>query len=268
MVWLNFPLFALIIFILWALGMIVFGLSYANKKYSLYGIIFSYAGVALLSYFIVSLWINLDRPPMRTLGETRLWYSLFLPLVGMVVYHRWKYTWFAMFSLFMAIVFLSFNYFKPEIHDKALMPALQSPWFVPHVIVYIISYVILGASSLVAVYGLYRHYFRSRTDHSMLHLADNMVYIGFSFLTLGLLFGALWAKEAWGHYWTWDPKETWAFLTWMGYLIYMHYRYHRSGAYLGPLWTLSLSFVILLIAWFGVNYLPSAANSVHVYGQS
>ena len=96
-------------------------------------------------------------------------------------------------------------------------------------------------------------------------LADNLVYIGFAFLTLGLIFGALWAKEAWGHYWTWDPKETWAFLTWMGYMIYMHYRYHRPANINGPLWTLTLAFVILLIAWFGVNYLPSAQSSVHVY---
>lgn len=266
MVWLNFPVYALIIFVLWFLALVAFAWTYKNKKLALPAYILSYLGIAVLSYFLINLWVNLDRPPMRTLGETRLWYSLFLPMVGMVIMHRWKYAWFAVFALFMAMLFLSFNYFKPEIHDKALMPALQSIWFVPHVIVYIISYVILGASSMVAVYGLYLHYFKATSERSMLHLADNLVYIGFSFLTLGLLFGALWAKEAWGHYWTWDPKETWAFLTWMGYLIYMHYRYHRKSAFLGPLWTLSLSFVILLIAWFGVNYLPSAANSVHVYG--
>ncbi len=266
MVWLNFPTYALIVFLLWFLGIALFTFGYWKPKANTWAIVANYAGVILLGYFITLLWVKLERPPMRTLGETRLWYSALLPIVGAIVYHRWKYGWFAIFSLFMAILFLSFNYFKPEIHDKALMPALQSPWFVPHVIVYIISYVVLGASSLIAVYGLYLSYFRSKALMSVLHLADNLVYIGFSFLTLGLLFGALWAKEAWGHYWTWDPKETWAFLTWMGYLIYMHYRYHRPKAFIGPIWTLSLSFVVLLIAWFGVNYLPSAANSVHVYG--
>ncbi len=266
MVWLNFPTYALIIFLFWLVGILFFTLGFWKPKSNVWGLIATYAGVALLSYFITLLWVKLERPPMRTLGETRLWYSALLPLVGAIVYHRWKYGWFAIFSLFMAILFLSFNYFKPEIHDKALMPALQSPWFVPHVIVYIISYVVLGASSLIAVYGLYLNYFKTRPEMRILHLADNLVYIGFSFLTLGLLFGALWAKEAWGHYWTWDPKETWAFLTWMGYLIYMHYRYHRPKVFMGPIWTLSLSFVVLLIAWFGVNYLPSASNSVHVYG--
>ncbi|PIY34486.1 MAG: cytochrome C assembly protein, partial [Bacteroidetes bacterium CG_4_10_14_3_um_filter_42_6] len=74
-----------------------------------------------------------------------------------------------------------------------------------------------------------------------------------------------WAKEAWGHYWTWDPKETWAFLTWIVYLVYIHIRYQHDQKELWALWLLGLAFVVLLVCWFGVNYLPSAANSVHVY---
>ena len=265
MVWLNFDLYVLIILVLWFLSVVSFYLPKMNKLGPLLGKIFAILGLLILTYFIVNLWIKLDRPPMRTLGETRLWYSFFLPVVGLVTYIRWKYKWFISFVLAMAGLFLYLNYIHPEIHDKMLMPALQSPWFIPHVLVYIFSYALLGVSSLVAVYGLYMHYFR--TDNpALLKLADNLVYIGFAFLTMGLLFGALWAKEAWGHYWTWDPKETWAFLTWMGYLIYMHFRYHKPKSYMGPLWTLSVAFIILLIAWFGVNYLPSAQTSVHVYG--
>ena len=94
---------------------------------------------------------------------------------------------------------------------------------------------------------------------------DNIVYIGFGFLTLGLIFGALWAKEAWGHYWTWDPKETWAFLTWAVYLIYIHFRIKSNLSHKSVFLILMLAFVVLLICWFGINYLPSAQNSVHVY---
>jgi hypothetical protein len=53
-----------------------------------------------------------------------------------------------------------------------------------------------------------------------------LVSIGFAFLTMGIVMGALWAKEAWGDYWTWDPKETWAAVTWMAYLLYLHAREH------------------------------------------
>ena len=95
--------------------------------------------------------------------------------------------------------------------------------------------------------------------------SDNLVYIGLGFLTLGLIFGALWAKEAWGSYWTWDPKETWAFITWAVYLAYLHYRHHHPKKIKKQYWLLTLAFIVLLICWFGVNYLPTAQNSVHTY---
>jgi ABC-type transport system involved in cytochrome c biogenesis permease subunit len=152
----------------------------------------------------------------------------------------------------------------PENFDKTLMPALQSPWFAPHVIVYILGYAFLGLSAIFALIGLATYYLGT-FDNKWLPIGDNLVVLGYSFITLGLIFGALWAKEAWGHYWTWDPKETWAFITWAAYLIYMHIRYYRPQKSVSALWILVVSFVILLIAWFGLSYLPSAQNSVHIY---
>jgi ABC-type transport system involved in cytochrome c biogenesis permease subunit len=202
---------------------------------------------------------------MRTLGETRLWYTIFLSSIGLITYLRWKYKTLLAFTILMAFLFLLINLLHPETYDKTLMPALQSPWFIPHVIVYILAYAILAFSSMIAVYGLFKVYYRTK-DSFTIKWADNLVYIGFSFLTMGLLFGALWAKEAWGHYWTWDPKETWAFLTWLSYLLYIHFRIFQPGKIKTPFWVLSLAFIVLLICWFGINYLPSAENSVHVYG--
>ncbi|MFO7923139.1 MAG: cytochrome c biogenesis protein CcsA [Bacteroidales bacterium] len=236
----------------------------AGKVTGIAGNVLVISGIILFGYYLAVLWINLGRAPMRTLGETRLWYSFFLGLIGYVTYLRWNYRWFLVYSIFMSVLFIFINLMHPENFSKTLMPALQSPWFVPHVIVYIFAYALLGAASIVAVYGLWLEYFRDFRK-SILHLADNLVYIGFAFLTLGLLFGAVWAKEAWGHYWTWDPKETWAFITWMAYLLFIHFRYFHPKKVRIPLWILALAFVILLIAWFGVNYLPSAQNSVHVY---
>ena len=265
MEWINFPVFAGITLLAWIIGLGLVYLSGSKRILNLAGRIAIIAGIFVLALFIIMLWIQLERPPLRTLGETRLWYSLFLPLVGILTYYRWGYKWFLGYALALASLFLMINYLHPETYSKTLMPALQSPWFVPHVIVYIFSYALLAASSLVALYGLYQLYFRE-FKRKMLFLADNLVYVGFSFLTLGLLFGALWAKEAWGHYWTWDPKETWAFLTWLSYLVYMHFRHFQPKKVKAPLWALSLAFIVLLICWFGINYLPSAENSVHVYG--
>lgn len=225
---------------------------------------FSITGISALIVFVIALWISLQRPPLKTLGETRLWYALFLSIIGYISFIKWKYRWFLIYSFLMSFVFLLLNYLKPEGHNKALMPALQSVWFVPHVIVYIIAYAFLAGAAIVAVKGLFVYY-KNKNGNSILQLADNLVFLGYAFVTLGLIFGALWAKEAWGNYWTWDPKEIWAFMTWLGYLIYIHYRYSHPAKILGPLWILAFSFVILLICWMGIQYLPAAQNSVHVY---
>ena len=266
MTWIDFPLYSGIVFALWVIGLVVLLISYKKKPLIKVSNILFAIGWVVLIVFVTKLWNELDRPPMRTLGETRLWYSTFLPLIGFVTYFRWKYKWFLGYSFIMAIIFLAINYLNPETYSKTLMPALQSVWFVPHVLVYLFSYAVLAASSIVAIKCWYDNY-QGNFKIETLKLADNLVYIGFAFLTLGLLFGALWAKEAWGHYWTWDPKEVWAFLTWMGYLIYIHYRHFHPNKSKQALTILALAFIVLLVCWFGVNYLPVANNSIHTYTQ-
>ena len=268
--WVNFPLFAITSIVLWVIGLAFISVElFNNQKTGLRraGIVLSILGSIVFASFIVLLWISLERPPMRTLGETRLWSTFFLATAGLIVYLRWRSFLFVLvygYALLLAFVFLIINLVHPEIHEKALMPALQSPWFVPHVVVYMLAYALLGLSCGVGMFGLVALTIK-KYDEKILVLGDNMVYLGFAMLTFGLLFGALWAKEAWGHYWTWDPKETWPFLTWLAYLIYLHFRYYHPNKTKTHLWILSISFIVLLICWFGINYLPSAQNSVHVY---
>ncbi len=102
--------------------------------------------------------------------------------------------------------------------------------------------------------------------HKELDITDNLVYIGWAFLSLGMLTGALWAKDAWGHYWAWDPKETWAAATWLAYLTYIHYRLRKKCNLEVAMWILIVNFVLLQMCWWGINYLPSAqGTSVHTY---
>ena len=174
----------------------------------------------------------------------------------MVLWRRLKKaTGKALWAYFALVVFASlFAYFFFDSYNtKTLVPALQSPWFAPHVFVYIFAYTLLGVAVVIAWWKL----------------ADDLVYVSLAFLTIGMLFGALWAKEAWGHYWSWDPKETWAAITWLAYLVYIHYRQiprHRERL---ALWMLIGSFVLLQMCWWGINYLPSAqGSSVHTYSTS
>ena len=260
MTWDSFIYFAIGSILFWISGA---ALAYKSKSKTLPALLTT-AGLIIFAIFIAGLWSSLERPPLRTMGETRLWYSFFLPVAGVLTYLRWNYKWILSFTTILSTVFIIVNIANPDIHNKVLMPALQSPWFSPHVIIYMFSYAILGAVTLVAIYYLVRE---KKLDNAsgIIVMADNMVYAGLACITLGMLMGAIWAKEAWGHYWSWDPKETWAAITWLGYLVYIHYRLKRHSSPRTSMIILIISFVLLQICWYGVNYLPSAQQSVHTY---
>lgn len=137
------------------------------------------------------------------------------------------------------------------------MPALQSPWFVPHVMSYVLAYGLLAVSAVQVLLS-----YSGRCDER-LRAADEVVRLAFPFLTFGLWSGALWADAAWARYWAWDIKEVWALITWVVYLIYFHLPSQS------PVWrrVLLLSgFVAVLITFFVVNLLPNIV-SVHSYAQ-
>lgn len=217
-----------------------------------------------MTYFIAGMWVSLGHPPMRTQGETRLLYSFFVLLSGILVYSRWRYRWVLSFSTLLAGDFIIINIVQPQIHSKTMMAALVSPYFVPHVISYMFAYGMLGVSLIM---GIYAAYFERGKDHTeILAVMDNLTYTGIGFLMIGLVLGAIWAKAAWGTYWGWDPKETWAAITMAAYLLFLHHRRFHPRDLKTSLWLLVLSFLFLQMCWYGVNYLPSAQSSIHTYG--
>ena len=111
------------------------------------------AGGLVLAFFIAGLWRDLGRPPLRTLGETRLWFGLLLPLCGLAVHPFVRWRWPLHYGCGIAFLFLLVTALRPDTHDRTLMPALQSPWFVPHVVLYLIAYAFLVHSAAVALVG-------------------------------------------------------------------------------------------------------------------
>lgn len=261
--WKYFDYITISTLLLWiASGVLIYSKRKINKQLSL---AFHLLATLIIGVFIAQLWVMLDRPPLRTLAETRIWYAFFMGLIGFAIYVLYRQKWMLNYSALMGIVFMMITFFRPDTMNKTLMPALQSVWFVPHVIVYIFAYAMLGMASLTAIYGMYLCKKRKDTEKTAL-VTDQLIKIGYVFLTFGLLFGALWAKEAWGHYWTWDPKETWAFITWLAYLVYIHYKHkHKEKKQFTNFLIVVVAFLLLLVCWFGVNYLPTAQMSVHTY---
>ncbi|MDR2678225.1 MAG: cytochrome c biogenesis protein CcsA [Zoogloeaceae bacterium] len=258
--WSEFPFFAVPAILCWLAASILACRPRTSHQHSWLDALM-FAGIALYAFFIAAFWHDLSRPPLRTMGETRLWYALFMALAGYFTYRRWGYAWLLLLSTVMASVFTAINLLKPEIHSITLMPALQSFFFIPHVIIYIIAYAFFGVATLAACVLIKRRR-QGRDTRDLFIFTDDLVHIGFGFLALGLLLGAIWAKQAWGHYWSWDPKETLAFVTGAGYLIYIHLR-HQGEESVAVIWVLPAAFALLLLGWFGTTLFPG--SSLHLY---
>ena len=108
-----------------------------------------------------------------------------------------------------------------------------------------------------------RNYYRFQLIQQLDDWVYRIISIGFIFLTIGILSGAVWANEAWGSYWNWDPKETWAFITWTIFAIYFHTRTNKNFEGLNSAIVASIGFLIIWICYFGVNLL---GIGLHSYG--
>jgi cytochrome c-type biogenesis protein CcsB len=189
-----------------------------------------------------------------------------------------------------------------EMQDSApLVPALQSNWLMMHVTVMIISYATLIIGSLLSILFLILNmisadshiinrlttnnvsltkftwlFFGSNNTESaeknaglmvLLLKLDSLSYrilgLGFPFLTIGILSGAVWANEAWGSYWSWDPKETWALLTWLVFAIYLHTRLTKGWEGKKPAVIASIGFLVVWFCYLGVNLI---GEGLHSYG--
>ncbi len=182
--------------------------------------------------------------------------------------------------------FASFSLPDEMQHGSALVPALQSNWLMMHVTVMITSYAALIIGSLFSIAYLVVDNFigslknKVVTDDltqvtnsnkfltkNIISTLDNLSYriigLGFPLLTIGILSGAVWANEAWGSYWSWDPKETWALLTWLVFAIYLHTRITRGWEGRKSAIMASVGFITVWICFLGVNLL---GEGLHSYG--
>lgn len=167
--------------------------------------------------------------------------------------------------------------------SSALVPALQSNWLMMHVTVMILSYAalifgcLLSIGFLILTFSLSSDAYEqqisnTKTTNKSLKVQwaqnlDNLSYrmlgLGFPLLTIGILSGAVWANEAWGSYWSWDPKETWALLTWLVFAIYLHTRITKNWQGKKPAMIASFGFFVVWVCYLGVNLL---GEGLHSYG--
>lgn len=151
--------------------------------------------------------------------------------------------------IFLWLIFASLFFIRVRF---PMVPALRSRWLVSHVSSVFIAYANFAFAFVLSIIGLFK-----KKKEALLSLTHNSICLGFVFLTIGIIIGSVWAKSAWGHWWGWDPKETWALVTWIIYGIY----FIRRG--LPPFLFGIFGFLAVLFNYLGVTYLM---KGLHSYG--
>lgn len=146
------------------------------------------------------------------------------------------------------------------------MPALQSPWFVPHVLAYMTAYAL---ATVAFIHSVRAWRMQRRNDAKAPEASldvDAITRLVFPFMTFGLLSGALWAEEAWGRYWSWDSKETWALIMWLCYALYFHCRRVASLNRFAAACQ-AAGFAALIVTFLFVSLIPKLGSALHTYAQ-
>lgn len=219
-----------------------------------------------LSGAIVARWIEAGYPPFSNLPESLMWMAWGFCLVYFVV--RWfiKFPGLEVGAALGAWAILAVS----GLFDHAprpLMPALQSNWLVFHVLTCMLSYGAFFAAFCMSI--LWLLVWRKRESGKTVDaLSHQTMAFGFLLLTIGIISGSVWARQAWGRYWGWDNKETWSLITWFVYGIYLHFRLvsGKFGIRRDKLPALNATFATLgfaftMFTYLGVSFLLPSLHS-------
>jgi cytochrome c-type biogenesis protein CcsB len=155
---------------------------------------------------------------------------------------------------------------------EPLVAVLNSVWLNFHVTSLLISYSLFLLAFVFSAVYLFKDITGNRVgilprQEVFEYLTYRAIQTGWPLLTLGIFLGAVWANTAWGSYWSWDPKETWALITWLTYTIYLHLRMILGWTGRRSVYASMIGFVMVMITYFGVSYLPGLAGGMHSYAE-
>jgi cytochrome c-type biogenesis protein CcsB len=175
-----------------------------------------------------------------------------------------------------AVIFQLWYSFERGAHViQPLVPALQSYWMKIHVPANFVGYGAFSMAAMLGVAYLILHWQQQTNPNGLLaqrlpalSMIDDLMYksiaLGFAFFTVATILGALWAAEAWGGYWSWDPKETWALIVWLNYAAWLHMRMTKGWNGKPMAWWAIIGLFVTLFAFLGVNMFLSG---LHSYGE-
>jgi cytochrome c-type biogenesis protein CcsB len=235
--------------------------------------------LALNAGVFVLRWHEAGRAPLKSLFESLVFFALCIAIVYVFFERMYKTRAFGVPAMLLSLGCIVYAITKWDAEIVKLPPALQSPWFVPHVMVYFVGYAAVALAFALAVIQLLAPRvplvqrlltmkagtIMTGTPLDVEKMSYELVRFGFVLLTVGLLVGSVWAKSAWGDYWVWDPKENWSLVTWLVYGGYLHLRRVRGWRGEKGAWLLVVGFAVVMFTYLGMSMLPTAEESAHVY---
>ena len=163
------------------------------------------------------------------------------------------------FIVFQGVLMLGVFFMGRTATEWSFPPALQSVYFIPHVFSYMISYTLIAVAALLVVISCFS---KKARIGKLENGAYQLVLTGFPFMVLGMLLGALWANACWGHFWTWDHKESWSLVTVMSLTVYLHFRRHACFQKYAKYFVV-LAFLFEIVTLFFVGMF--GGESMHSY---
>jgi len=240
------------------------------------------ASSLFIGFSLLSRWYEAGYFPLSNLYESLLFLSWCLINGYLFIEQKSKSRIVGLLITPIALLIAAFaSLILPTDMQKALplVPALQSNWLMMHVSMMMLSYATLILGSLLSIFYLLvskrlalspaEDSFHTNSTKKALFLNSldlwsyRTIGFGFPLLTIGIIAGAVWANEAWGAYWSWDPKETWALITWLIFAAYLHARILRGWEGQKAAFLASLGFVVVWVCYLGVNFL---GKGLHSYG--
>ncbi len=216
---------------------------------------------------IILRWLDSGFIPVSNMYESLSFFAWAIVAGALWVDRKMKFPAIAWLTMIVGVVMIGIASLMPST-IKSLAPALQSHWLKLHVTFAFLGDAAFAIAFVAGLLFLLKQYF-SFAWVKRLPEADKLDKISYRFICIGLpiftigalIFGAIWAYYAWGSYWSWDPKETWALITFLIYALYLHLRFKKGMTGKISAWFAVLGFMLVIFTYFGVNFLLAGLHS-------
>jgi cytochrome c-type biogenesis protein CcsB len=235
-------------------------------------VVLGFTGMMVRWYESYLIGADVGHIPVSNLYEVFILFSMITALFYLYYEQHYKTRQLGAFVLLVITAAVGFLLWYTVARDAAdiqpLVPALQSWWMKIHVPANFIGYGTFALAAMVAVAYLLKSHGILADRLPALEVLDDVMYkaisVGFAFFTVATILGALWAADAWGGYWSWDPKETWALIVWLNYAAWLHMRLMAGLRGKAAAWWAVVGLLVTTFAFLGVNMFLSG---LHSYGK-